>query len=154
MIRYAKPPMFSMRSVPRAKSRSKTARKRRPASSPCWPLSRQGFPRPARAGRNTKGTVTATVPTAHPTTGIATADGTMGKAISTAVSFAATRGTGARRESRLRPLLLIKISSCVIRCRSGLCRLLWRGRQPKAPKQGQHNGNGPYGKVNFEGDYR
>ena len=39
------------------------------------------------------GTVTATAPTVHPTTGIAMAAGTTEKAISTAVNLAETRGT-------------------------------------------------------------
>lgn len=48
----------------------------------------------ALVGKGMMDTVTATAPTARLTTGIAMAAGTMGKATSTAVNLAATRGTG------------------------------------------------------------
>lgn len=48
---------------------------------------------PVVAERSTPGTVTATAPTVRPITAIATGDGTTGRAISTAVNLAETRGT-------------------------------------------------------------
>ena len=68
-------------------------KKKKWAYSLRWLLSRRGPRWPAGAKRSMMGTVTATAPTVHPTTGIAMAAGTTEKAISTAVNLAETRGT-------------------------------------------------------------
>ena len=58
-----------------------------------WPLLWRVPRWPAGAERSTTGTITATAPTARPTTAIAVAAGTTGRAISAAGSSAATRET-------------------------------------------------------------
>ena len=56
---------------------------------------------PVTSTRSMMGTVTVTASTAHPTTAIATGDGTTERAISTAVSLAATKGTGACKRNKI-----------------------------------------------------
>ena len=83
-----------------SRSRSSTSSRKRKkwGSLLRWPLSQRVPLWLAKSGRNTTGIVTATAPTARPTTGIAMGDGTTEKAINTAVNSAATRETETCKE--------------------------------------------------------
>lgn len=76
-------------------------RKRKAACCRRWQPSQPERRSPVISTRSTMDTVTVTAPTARPITAIAMAAGTTERAISTAVSLAAIKGTGACKRNKI-----------------------------------------------------